>query len=126
VRRRRVFSLVAVSSLVLSIGLSAAPVLAGPPTEISVSPTTAYLNTYCPYHLASERAYWTVSVWGGTSGNFQVSVNYGDGTGNTSYHAASYDTHHDFDCGWSWVYQSWSASRSGGGTGHDQTSVYTW
>jgi hypothetical protein len=124
VRRRRVFSLVAVSSLVLSIGLSAAPVLAGPPTEISVSPQWRDLLD-CGGQTTG-RAYWTVSIWGGTSGNFGVTVYYGDGTGNTSYHAASYDTHHDFACGTDKTYgQTWSASRSGGGTGHDTSAVHT-
>lgn len=126
VRRRRILALVTVSSLVLSIGLAVAPVSAGPPTEIGVSPHTGYLNTYCEWAQPSERMYWTVGVWGGTTGSFMVTVYYGDGSpGNTSYHPGTYDTHHDFACGGNRTYgQTWSAARGGGGTGRDTSAVH--
>jgi len=126
VERRRVLALATVSSLVLSMSLAVAPVSAGPPTEISVSPQFRDLF-YCPGH-ATDRAYWTVDLSGGTSGSYSVTVYYGDGSpGNWSAHTVpTYDTHHDFTCGRGWENQSWSASRGGGGTGRYYTTVYTW
>lgn len=123
VRQRRILSLAAVSILVLSMGLGVPAVLAGPPTEIGVTPDFQDLWAYCGN---SATAYWTVSLGGGLSGNYSVTVTYGDGTYSTTPHPSTYDTHHVFYCGWGWVHQSWSASRSGGGTGHDYTDVETW
>jgi hypothetical protein len=121
--KRRILTCATVSGLVLSIGLAVAPVSAGPPTEMDVSPYTRDLiGCIVP---GVQRAYWTVSLWGGTSGNFSVTVHYGDGTYNTSSHATSYDTHHDFGCSQGGLRQDWQASRGGGGTAYDTTYVLT-
>jgi hypothetical protein len=122
--KRRLGALALASSMALVLGLASAPafVVAGAPTEISVSPP--YRNmSYCE---DSPRAYWTVALWGGTSGSFTWSVTYGDGTSSGVRTApgpwAEFDRHHDYACGVLYA-QVWTASRSGGGTAHDYTSV---
>ena len=116
------------------MGLAVAPVSAGSPTEIFVSndpqggswqglDACARINP-----PATGRAAWTVDLWGGTSGNYLVTVHYGDGTpGQSTYHPqGQYDTHYDFLCGHGQRNQSWSATRSGGGTGYDYSYVETY
>ena len=125
--RRRTIALGMAVGLILSMSLAVAPVSAGPPTEIDVSPYERFLVN-CGWGIpgSSETAYWTVDLYGGTSGTFNVVVYWGDGSpANTTYHTGSYDTHHLFQCGGGVDYQSWSAWRSGGGTGYDSTRVNT-
>jgi hypothetical protein len=126
--RPRIRRLAAVSVLAISLGLAVAPtaVFAGPPTEISVTPGGQYLGN-CYYGGTTQRAYWTVTVQGGSSGSFSVSAVWGDGLPGGSWTVpgpyGEFDTHHDFACGHGQRNQTWSASRGGGGgTGHD----YTW
>jgi hypothetical protein len=127
--RRRIVTLATAAAVVLSMNLAAAPVAAvttGPPTEIEVTPS-AYNIPACRYHIGTPRAYWTVSLYGGLSGSFHVNASWGDGTPGGSWtEPDSFDTHHDFACGYGYRYQSWSASRSGGGTSYDYTQVYTY
>ncbi len=112
------------SAIALSVGLVLAPpiALAGVPTEMSVSPYYRIM----PYCNDSPRAYWTVTLEGGTAGSFTWSVIYGDGTSSGAHTApgplAEFDRHHDYACGVLYA-QTWSASRSGGGTAHDYTDV---
>jgi len=124
--KRRISSLAAASALALSIPFVIGPaaVLAGPPTEIYVSPTSQ--NTYCPPFSNSERADWTIALGGGTSGDWSVTAQYGDGQIKTTKHSDSYSAGHDFAPCLLWHYnQSWTASRNGGGSGHDNTDVWT-
>jgi hypothetical protein len=119
---RRIVVIAAVAALVVSTTL-APTVSAGAPTEIGVTPQ--FQQLLCSH---VPRAYWTVGLDGGSSGSFTVSVNYGDGTSNTSSHAAvnngaQYDTHHDFRCGGNYYGQIWRASRGGGGTASTGTGV---
>lgn len=127
---RRIVVIAAVAALVVSTTL-APTVSAGAPTEIGVYPTGSDGGNYfwqCASFSFTPRAYWTVGLDGGSSGSFTVSVNYGDGTSNTSSHAAvnngaDYDTHHDFRCGGNYYGQIWRASRGGGGTASQGTGV---
>jgi hypothetical protein len=75
----------------------------------------------------SASASWTVTLGGGTSGPWLVDVGYGDGYSPPAYQTNSTSvqwsytfntgcTHHDY-------YQTWWASRAGGGTAYDYTSV---
>ena len=114
--RRQLIALATASALFLSTSLAVAPVSAGSPTEIYVTPYTRDLRQCLA--PGNYRADWTVELWGGTSGNYQVTVYYGDGDNSTTPHAGSYDTHHSYDCGQGWLAQQWSATRSGGGTGY--------
>jgi hypothetical protein len=131
---RRIVVFAAVAALVVSTTL-APTVSAGAPTEIGVYPngTPSEAGNYfwqCASSSFTPRAYWTVGLDGGSSGSFTVSVNYGDGTSNTSSHAAvnngaQYDTHHDFKCNRGYFYQNWRASRGGGGSAYQTTQVWT-
>jgi hypothetical protein len=125
--KRWILAVAAASALAFSMGPAATRVAASVPTEIEASPNPLWLNAQCAWHQYSDRAYWTVSLYGGTSGQYRVTVYYGDGSpGNTSYHSGSYDTHHDYLCNNGWLNQTWSAWRSGGGTGYDYTQVDTY
>jgi hypothetical protein len=115
------------ASLIIAFA-AVAPASATPPTDIEVNPHYRSLTTYCgwfaPPHV--ERAYWTVSLSGGGSGQYKVTVYWGDGSpSSTTYHNGSYDTHHDFICQRGEEDQSWSGWRSGGGTDYDYTTVNT-
>ena len=124
--RRQLIALATASALFLSTSLAVAPVSAGSPTEIYVTPVYNILQEcYGVFPPPSDRAYWTVELWGGTSGNYQVTVYYGDGDNSTTSHAGSYDTHHDYSCGHGDRSVHWSATRSGGGTGNYYTTVAT-
>ena len=107
------------------MGLAVAPVSAGSPTEISVDPGEKDIWQCAAPGV--RRVYWVVDLWGGTSGNYLVTVHYGDGTpGVSTYHPqGQYTTHYDFDCGQGSLRQDWSATRSGGGTGYYTTYVLT-
>jgi hypothetical protein len=128
--RRRIVALATAFGLVLSMGLAATPVAAGPPTEIGVWPAWDDLDDcYGFFPDETDRAYWTFSVWGGVSGSFHVTASWGDGTPYGNWYVDgtdTYDRHHDFACGHGDRYQTWSASRSGGGTGHAYTQVMTY
>ncbi len=114
------------SAMVLALGLAAAPVLAGPPTEISVTPNPSNLWMCAYANILAWTQYWTVGLSGGTSGSYFVTVHYGDGSVKSEYRSGSYDTHHDFVCHQGYYYQSWSATRGGGGTGYYDSWVYTY
>lgn len=93
------------------------------PTGIGVTPTSQ-ISDGCPSATAS----WTVSLVGGNSGPWTVDVDHGDGYGSplTQTYLTSipwsytfydpYCQHHDYQ-------QYWTASRAGGGTGHDYSHV---
>ncbi len=120
-----------ISAVALSLGPLLAPsiALAGAPTEMSVTPSNQNLALCIYPNILTERAYWTVTLGGGTAGSFTWSVIYGDGTSSGAHTApgpwAEFDRHHDYDCGNGQADQIWSASRSGGGTAHDYTTVQT-
>ena len=71
--RRRTIALGMAVGLILSMSLAVAPVSAGPPTEIDVSP---FFQDLIPCGTTA-RAYWTVDLYGGTSGTFNVVVYWG-------------------------------------------------
>ncbi len=127
--RRWSLAVAAASAIILATSLAVAPVTAvttGPPTEIGVTPDD-YNIPACYYHFGTPRVYWTVSLFGGLSGDFHVTASWGDGSPGASWtEPASFDTHHNFACAHGYRYQTWSASRSGGGTGHAYTRVYTY
>ncbi len=126
--RRCVLALATASAVLISMSMMVVPAAAitdGPPTEIGVTPQYVYLPD-CVFLWPSDTNYYTVDLFGGLTGDFHVTASWGDGTPNGSWtKAGTFDTHHQFACGHGWRYQTWSASRSGGGTGHDYTSVFT-
>jgi hypothetical protein len=103
------------------------PASAAPPTDIEAAPAFQDLF-WCP-QVNSDRAFWTVYLSGGGSGQYKVTVSYGDGSpGSTTFHAGEYDTHHDYTCGGGGAddtyNQTWAGWRSGGGTNYDYTEVF--
>lgn len=123
--RRRLVVAATAATLVLAMVLPAAPVGAWDHTELYVSPADQNSDG-CPTVAAA----WTVNAMGGNPAYlFNVSVYYGDGDhrGPTSVPGTSYWSHtfHGVYCPIPHVYtQSWSASRGGGGTAYDTTSVH--
>ncbi len=122
--KRRVVAAALGAMLVLPI--FAVPVAAGTPTEINVTPYSQ-IRDGCP----SVSANWTVYLSGGTSGNYAVNVTYGDGS-----HAPTTYTNDTSGINWGKTYatncsqarnfhQYWTASRTGGGTGTDDSWVLT-
>jgi hypothetical protein len=121
--KRRLRLAAGAGALMMSLGLAAAgPVAAYVPVELDVSPAYQIADG-CPSVVAN----WSVSFYGGTSGSFTVTVHYGDGNSLTRQLAGgTYAWGHTFYimyCLHKDWYQSWSASRSGGGTDYASTQV---
>lgn len=123
--KRTLVTLVAAAALAFGQGLIPMSVQAttyGNETQLGVSPGTQVADG-CPYANAN----WTVTLGGGTSGPWLVDVSYGDGYSPPAYQTYSTSvqwsytfntgcSHHDY-------YQTWWASRAGGGTAYAYTSM---
>jgi hypothetical protein len=122
---RRILALTAATAVVLAL-VGAPAVQAsgqGIQTEIAVSPGQQVADG-CPYATAS----WTVTLDGGTTGPYSVSVSYGDGytppVRQTNLHSIPWSyTFYDPTCSYHYYHQYWTGSRSGGGTAHADTYV---
>lgn len=122
--KRTFVALVATAALTVGQGLIPMTVQAttnGELTQLGVTPGTQVADG------CYAAAHWTVTLGGGTSGPWSVDVAYGDGYSPPAYQTYSTSvqwsytfntgcTHHDY-------YQTWWASRAGGGTAYAYTSV---
>ena len=115
-------ALLAAGFLTPSTAVAAPPQPEGYPTEIDATPSVQTCSG-CP-----PVAHWTIYLSGGTSGPWHVVVSYGDPHPDGDfyiYNTVWYHSHSfSYDCNHTIIrYQTWRASRAGGGTGYDYTQV---